>query len=93
MVGLAPGPPIVLFVVTTIAASGAGITTQVIATAVFILTMLAVIEFILVGCLVAPAKTQAMLRPLHTWAAAHRPQLLVAIFAVVGVMQLAAGLL
>ncbi|WP_006245491.1 GAP family protein [Mycolicibacterium tusciae] len=93
MVGLLPGPPIVLFVVTTIAASGAGLGTQLIATIVFIVTMLAVMEIILVGCLVAPDKTQAIVQPLHDWARAHRPQLLVGIFAVVGVLQVASGLL
>ncbi|WP_084707478.1 GAP family protein [Mycobacterium celatum] len=38
-----------------------------------------------------PAKTQAVLRRLHDWASAHRHQVLIAIFAVVGVSQLAQG--
>jgi hypothetical protein len=86
-----PGPPLILFVATTVVASGASIGTQVLAAIAFVVVMLAVVEIILVSCLLAPAKTQAVLRPLHDRVRAHRRQVLVAIFAVVGVMQLAMG--
>jgi Sap, sulfolipid-1-addressing protein len=87
-----PPPLLVLFVDTTIVASGAAIGTQVIAAIAFVVGMLAVFEIVLVGYLAAPAKTQAVLRPLHDWALAHRRQVLVAIFAVVGFFQLAKGM-
>jgi hypothetical protein len=54
--------------------------------------MLAVVEIILVSCLIAPAKTQEVPRPVHDWVRAYRRQVLVAVFAVVGVMQLAMGM-
>jgi hypothetical protein len=87
-----PGPPLVLLVDTTIVASGAAIGTQVSAAIAFVVGMLAVFEITLVSYLAAPAKTQAVLRPLHDWALAHRRQVLAAIFAVVGLFQLAKGM-
>ena len=85
-----PGPAIVLLVDATIAASGAPIGTQAIAAIVFVVGMLAVFEITLVSYLLTPEKTQAVLRPLHEWALAHRPQVLAAILAVVG-LSLVAG--
>jgi Sap, sulfolipid-1-addressing protein len=87
-----PGPPMVLLVDTTIAASGAPIATQVIAAITFVVTWFAVIEITLVSYLLTPAKTQAVLRPLHGWALAHRRWVLVAIFAVVGLSLVAKGI-
>jgi hypothetical protein len=89
---LLPGPPLVLFVDTTIVASGAAIGTQVIAAIMFVVAMLAVFEIVLVSYLAAPAKTLAVLRPLHDWALAHRPQVLAGILGVVGLFQLAKGM-
>jgi hypothetical protein len=86
-----PGPAMVLLVDTTIAASGAPIGTQAIAAIVFVVGMLAVFEITLVSYLLTPEKTQAVLRPLHEWALAHRPQVLAAILAVVGLSLVARG--
>jgi hypothetical protein len=88
---LPAGPAIVLLVDTSIVASGAPLGAQIIAGVVFVLGMLAVFEVTLVSHLIAPAKTQAVLRPLHNWALAHRPQLVAAIVAVVGIWLVARG--
>jgi hypothetical protein len=89
---LLPGPPMVLFVDTTIVASGAAIGTQFIAAIAFVVAMLAVFEITLFSYLAAPAKTLAVLRPLHEWALTHRRQVLTGIFVVVGLFQLAKGM-
>ncbi|OMC15637.1 GAP family protein [Mycobacterium sp. SP-6446] len=86
-----PGPAVVLLVDTTVVASGASIGTQIVAAIAFVVGMLAVFEITLVTYLLAPAKTQAALQPLHEWALAHRPQVLAAIFAVVGLSLVARG--
>ena len=86
-----PGPAMILLVDTTIVASGAPIGTQVIAVIAFVVGMFAVFEITLVSYLLTPAKTQAVLRPLHEWALAHRPQVLAAILAVVGLSLVARG--
>jgi hypothetical protein len=91
MTFLLPGPAMVLLVDTTIAASGAPIGTQAIAAIVFVVGTLAVFEITLVSYLLTPEKTQAALRPLHEWALTHRPQVLAAIFAVVGLSLVAKG--
>jgi hypothetical protein len=88
---LLPGPPLLLFVVTTIVASGAAIATQVSAAIAFVVGTLAVFEITLVSYLVAPAKTQAVVQLVHDWALAHRRKILVAIFAVAGVSLVANG--
>jgi Sap, sulfolipid-1-addressing protein len=87
-----PPPSPLLFVLTTIATSGAAIATQVSAAIAFVVGMLAVVEIILVSYLAAPAKTQAVLRLLHDRVTPYRRQVLVAIFAVVGVMLVAKGM-
>lgn len=84
-----PGPAMVLFVDTTVVASGASIGTQIIAAIAFVVGALAVFEITLVSYLITPAKTQAVLRPLHEWALAHRPQVFAAIFAAVGLSLMA----
>ena len=86
-----PGPPLILFVATTVVASGASIGTQVLAAIAFVVVMLAVVEIALVSCLVAPAKTEAVLRPVHDWVLAHRWEVLIAILAVAGFWQLVTG--
>ncbi|MCV7398946.1 GAP family protein [Mycobacterium fragae] len=94
VIGLASGPPLegVLLLLAIVAASGAAIGAQVSATIAFVVGMLAVIEIVLVGYLTTPAKTLAAVRLVHDWARAHRRQILVAIFAVVGVSMLANGI-
>jgi len=74
-----------------IVASGA-IGTQVGAVITLIVGMLAVVEIVLVSYLATPAKTQAVLRLLHNWVSAHRPQVLIAISAVVGFSLVANGM-
>jgi len=89
--GCFPPPPLVLVIGTTIVASGAAIGTQVSAAIAFVVVMLAVVEIALVSCLVAPAKTEAVLRPVHDWVLAHRWEVLIAILAVAGFWQLVTG--
>lgn len=82
----------VLFIVAIIAASGASVTAQVSASAGFILLMYAVVEVILVGYVATPARTQSLLLVLHNWVRTYHRQILVVLFTVVGVSQLAQGL-
>jgi Sap, sulfolipid-1-addressing protein len=90
--GFLPGPPLLLIVDTTIASSGAAIGTQVVAAVVFVVGMLAVFEVVLVSYLAAPAKTMAVLRPIHEWSTNHRAHVIAAIFTGVGLFQLVRGL-
>ena len=82
----------VLFIVAIIVASGASITAQFSASVTFIVLMYAVVELILVGYVATPAKTQSLLRVLHDWVRTYHRQILVTLFTVVGVSQLAQGL-
>ncbi|BBY36861.1 hypothetical protein MMAN_09950 [Mycobacterium mantenii] len=82
----------VLFIVAIIAASGASVTAQASASVAFILLMYAVVEVILVGYVATPAKTQAFLLVLHNWVRTYHRHILVALFTVVGISQLAQGL-
>jgi hypothetical protein len=91
LLGLPP-PFLVLFVGATIVASGAGIGTQIFAVIVFVVAVFSVIEIALLSYLLAPAKTQAKLQPLHDWALARRRQVLVAIFTVIGLFTVAKGI-
>ena len=88
-----PPPMLVFIVVTSIVSSGAAVATQFIAVVVFVIAMFAVVELTLVSYLVAPARTLAVLRPLHDWALAHRRQVLITIFAVVGLISVVNGIL
>ena len=89
--GSTPPPLLVLFVDTTIVASGAAIGTQVSAAIAFVVGMFAVVEIALVSYLATPAKTQAVLRLLHDWALAHRRKILIAMCTVGGVSLVANG--
>ncbi|AOS92477.2 hypothetical protein AN480_15135 [Mycobacterium intracellulare subsp. chimaera] len=82
----------VLFIVAIIMASGASLTAQFGAAIAFIVLMYAVVEVILVGYVATPAKTQSLLRVLHDWVRTYHRQILVILFTVVGVSQLAQGL-
>jgi hypothetical protein len=94
MFGVASGPPPVtaLLVLTTIMASGAAIGTQVSLALAWVVGMFAVVEIILISQLVTPAKTRAVLQLLHDWTLAHRRQVLIAMFAVIGVMMMVYGM-
>lgn len=87
-----PPPSLVIPALTTILASGAAMGVQVSAALVFAVESLAVVEIILVSNMVTSTRTQAVLRLLHDWVQAHRRQILVAIFTVVGVMLVAQGM-
>ena len=87
-----PQPDVSLFVVAIIVGSGAAIGTQIAAAAVFVVGTMGIIEIILVSYLIAPQKTLAVLRRIHNWSSAHRQQILVAIFTVIGVALFANGL-
>ncbi|AWT51383.1 GAP family protein [Mycolicibacterium smegmatis] len=90
--GYALPPPLALLVVTIIAGEGASVGTQIAAVAVFIFTMLAVLEIVLLTYVVAPTKTQAVLEPVHEWSHNHRQLILIVLFAVVGIWQMTTGL-
>jgi len=90
--GYFPPPPLVLIVGLAIAGSGAAIGTQFSAAIIFVVAMLWLVELILVSCLIVPAKTQKVLGPVNDWMQAHRRQVLITLFALVGVWQVAAGL-
>ncbi len=94
VLGLASTPPplLVVFVDTTIVASGAAIGTQVSAAIAFVVGMFAIVEITLVSYLATPAKTQAVLRPLHNWALARRRKILLAMLTVGGVSLVANGM-
>lgn len=80
-----PPPDVVLFVLAAIVTSGAATGVQVSAAIAYVFVLLWVLEITLVSYLVAPAKTEAVLRVLRDWASAHRRQIPVAVFAVIGV--------
>lgn len=90
--GYALPPPLAILVDTIIAGSGASIGTQIAAVFVFIFTMLAVLEVVLLTYVVAPGKTQAVLEPVHEWSKNHRQLILIVLFAVVGIWQMTTGL-
>ncbi|MGH3724961.1 MAG: GAP family protein [Mycobacterium sp.] len=90
-IGYMPPPPLVLLVDTIIVGSGTAMGTQVLAAVVFVFAMLAVFEIALISYVVAPARTQAVLEPVHSWALAHRSLVLLVLFAVVGVWQVLTG--
>lgn len=84
-------PPLILLVDTIIVGSGVPIGTQILAVFAFIFVMLAVLEIALLSYAVTPGRTQAVLEPLHGWAQAHRMQILLALFVIVGVWQMITG--
>ncbi|SPM36896.1 integral membrane protein [Mycobacterium rhizamassiliense] len=93
VIGLASVPVDgVLFMVAIIVASGASMATQLTAAVAFIVVMYAAVEVILIGFLATPARTQALLRLLHDWVRTYRRQILMVMFTVVGVSQLAQGM-
>ncbi|MBN3458556.1 GAP family protein [Mycobacterium sp. DSM 3803] len=85
-------PPLILLISTIIVGSGTAIATQVVAVVVFVAVMLVVFEITLLSYVVAPAKTHAVLEPVHGWALAHRTQILIVMFALVGIWQVLTGL-
>jgi Sap, sulfolipid-1-addressing protein len=88
----APNPSFVVFGLASILASGAAIGMQIGAAIVFVAETLAVVEIVLVGNLVAPTKTEALLRLLRDWTRAGRRQILVAMLTFVGLALVAQGM-
>ncbi|MGV0890413.1 GAP family protein [Mycolicibacterium sp. XJ766] len=90
--GFIPGFPLVLFVATTVVSSGASTGTQIIAVILFVVAMFAVFEVAVISHLIAPARTQAVLQPVHDWALANRRQVMIGIFVMIGLLQVVRGL-
>jgi hypothetical protein len=84
-------PPVILLTVLVIADSGAPFSTQISAAIVFVIGTLASLEIALVSYVIAPNRTEAVLRPAHRWALAHRRTVLITLFAFVGIWALATG--
>lgn len=90
--GLTYSPLQATAVLAILATSGAPIVSQLTAASAFVAIMLTLVELILVGYFLAPAKTEAVLRSAHGWTQTHNLELLAAISAVGGVFLLATGL-
>lgn len=75
----------VVFALALIVASGAGLAMQIGAAIVFLIVALSVEEIILISNLIAPEKTEVVLRRLHELALAHHRKFMAAILALVGV--------
>jgi len=86
-----PNPSMVVFALATIVPSGAAIGTQISAAIVFVIETLVVVEVVLFSHLVAPTKTEALLRRLHDWTRAYRRQIVVAMLTLVGLALVAQG--
>jgi hypothetical protein len=93
VIGLGPLPiETIAFVLAIVVPSGAAIGTQVVASIVFVVVMLAVIEVALVSYLAMPTKTLSVLGLLHDWVRAHGRQVLIAMFAIGGVSLVGHGM-
>ncbi|WP_094288559.1 GAP family protein [Mycobacterium lehmannii] len=89
--GYFPPPPLVALIGTVIVGSAATLGAQILASIVFVVMTLAVLEIALLSYVVSPARTAALLRPLHNWSEVHREHVLLALFAGLGIWQLAIG--
>lgn len=87
-----PNPSMVVFALAAILPSGAAIGTQIAAAIVFVVETLAVVEIVLLSSLIAPTKTEAVLRRLHDWARSYRRQILVVMVTLVGLALVAQGM-
>jgi hypothetical protein len=87
-----PNPAMVVFGLTTIPTSGASIGVQIGAAIVFVVETMALLEIVLVGSLIAPTKTERLLRWLHDWARAYRWQILIIMLTLVGLALVAQGM-
>jgi hypothetical protein len=86
-------PPIeYLVVIVAILGSGAAIGIQFGAALIFIVVALAAIEIPLLSCLATPARSQALMLQLHDWVRARARPIFAVIFAVGGLLLVAAGL-
>jgi Sap-like sulfolipid-1-addressing protein len=86
-------PPIeYLVVIVAILGSGAAIGTQFGAALIFVVVTLAAIEIPLLSCLATPARSQALMLQLHDWVRSRARPIFAVIFAVGGLLLVAAGL-
>lgn len=86
-------PPIeYLVVIVAILGSGAAIGIQFGAALIFIVVALAAIEIPLLSCLAMPARSQALMLQLHDWVRARTRPIFAVLFAVGGLLLIAAGL-
>ncbi|UDM33536.1 GAP family protein [Mycobacterium ulcerans] len=95
VVGLSSaGPPPVEYLValTAIGASGAAMGTQLSATFVYLLVMLAIIEIPLIGYLVHPGRTEATMLWLRNWLRAHRRQIIAVAVGLAGIALVTNGM-
>jgi hypothetical protein len=86
-----PNPSLVVFSLATIVASGTAIGAQIGAAVVFVVVSLAVVEAVLISNVVAPVRTQTVLRRVHDWVGHRRGQIVVAILTLVGLAFVAQG--
>lgn len=84
-------PVIALLVDTVIVGADVPLLTQLLAVTAFIFATLLVFEIALLSYVIAPARTEAVLEPLHDWSLKHRMTILLILFIAVGVWQLIAG--
>ncbi|AKS31979.1 GAP family protein [Mycolicibacterium goodii] len=84
-------PPIALLVDTVIVGADVPVVTQVLAVSAFIFATLLVFEVTLLSYLIAPARTKAVLEPLHDWSHKHRMTILLILFIAIGLWQLITG--
>jgi len=93
LVGLGSATPPVecVMLLVVIMASGAAITTQVLAFVVFTFLVLALVEIPLIAYLAAPRRTEAVLLRLNGWLGLHRGRLFQATLALTGVVLLVTG--
>ena len=86
VIGWVSGPPPLeyVFLIPAIVASGAALSTQLAAAFVFVAGMLAVVEFVLVSYLAAPARTETLVLRLQGWVQARRQWIFVTISGLMG---------
>jgi hypothetical protein len=86
-------PPIeYLVVIVAILGSGAALGIQFGAALIFIVVALAAIEIPLFSCLATPARSQALMLRLHDWVRARTRPIFAVLFAVGGLLLVAAGI-
>ncbi|WP_003891709.1 GAP family protein [Mycolicibacterium smegmatis] len=90
--GMGPAPEIVLLVLAIIVTSGAAVGAQLTVALAYIAGVLAVVELVLLSYLVAPARTEPILRRVRNWSLVHREHVLAVIFTVVGVSAVLKGM-
>jgi hypothetical protein len=94
VVGLGHGPPVEAYplLLAVVAASGEAVSTQVTATIIFMIGLLALVEIPLVSSLAAPARTQVVMLQLHDWMRSRRRGIVATMLGAVGLLLVATGL-